>query len=112
MECKKGTEVWHTYDYFKDGKPFGFAKWTEKVVNGEVMAEFHNYMAVYTKSALKLSRDIFQDIKRDMATAGCTKVVVMDTIKNVDETRLKYWKFMGFTVGGEHEGHRFAIMEV
>lgn len=108
MDCNKGLEVWHTYDYTLDGKPFGFAKWRKL---GD-SAEFHNFMYQTSISALKRSRELFQEIKRDMAAGGCTCVVVTDTNENVDETRLKYWKFMGFIHGGEHEGYKFAVMGV
>ena len=108
MECTRAEEVWHTYMYTLDGKPFGYAKWRKQ---GEA-AEFHNEMYQHTRSALTISREIFEDIKRDMQQAGCTHVVVADKNENVDAKRLHYWKFMGFDKAGICEGYTFAVMGV
>ena len=108
IECKRGEEVWHTYTYLRDGAPFGYAKW-RKVQDA---AELHNEMYQTSKSALKLSRHLFQEIMKDMAQAGCTHVVVADTNENVTEARLKYWRFMGFDLGGCALGYTFAVQGV
>jgi len=108
LTCETGKVVWHTYDFHLDGKPFGFAQWRKQ--GNE--AEFHNFMYSSSLSALKLSREIFNDIKHDMAAAGCTCVVVTDLVENVDSARIKYWRFMGFEIFGEHEGYKFAVQGV
>lgn len=108
LTCETGKVVWHTYDFKLDGEPFGFCQWRKQ---GDE-AEFHNFMYQSTRKALKMSRDLFNDIKHDMAAAGCTCVVVTDTIDKVDKTRMNYWRFMGFEVFGEHEGYKYAVQGV
>lgn len=108
MECKVGKVVWHTYEYTLDGAPFGFAQWRKQGTE----AEFHNKMYQTSPRALLRSRAIFQELKAEMASAGCTCVVVTDLIENVDEMRMRYWKFMGFKEFGEHEGYKFAVQGV
>lgn len=111
IECQCFTiGPWRHYLYTKDGEPFGEAKWA-KVDEAEA-AELHNEMHQTTKSALVESRALFENIKKDMAEAGCKLVYVYDTDAAVDKTRLRYWRFMGFKTFGEMDGHKFAVQEV
>lgn len=109
IECIRSEEVWHTYMYSMGGKPLVFAKWRKQ---GDT-AEAHNEMYQHTKSALLESRRLLnEEVMQDMALAGCKKLVVLDKNENVNATRLKYWKFMGFVTTGSVHGYTFAVMEV
>jgi hypothetical protein len=107
-ECQRSIEVWHTYTYTRNGKPFGAAKWRKQ---GNA-AEFHNEMYQSGKSALVESRALFQKIKEDMALAGCECIVVSDRDEYVNAARLKYWRFMGFRDGGSVMGYTFSVQGV
>lgn len=109
IECLREIEEWHTYQYSKDGEPLVLAKWCKR---GNV-AEAHNHMYQSTKSALLESRRLLsEEVMPDMYRHGCSLLVVTDKNENVDATRLKYWRFMGFTVTGCTHGYTFAVMEI
>ena len=102
---------WHHYHLLHHGRVTAWGKW-RKSANDPTAAEFHNATFLKTKSVLMKTRDVFELIKSDMKSAGCTVVVVSDLSGNVDATRRKYWSFMGFKFSTDIGDYTCAVMEV
>jgi len=89
------VKEWHHYHLLIDGEVVAWGKW-RKDQKEPIAAEFHNETFKRTKSVLLLTIKAFEQIRQDMKDDGCTRVVVSDLTINVDDTRRKYWRFMGF----------------
>lgn len=89
------TGQWRHYHLLINSVVVAWGKWRKDDLD-PLAAEFHNETFRRTKSVLLLTKTAFEQIRRDMRDAGCTRVVVCDLTRNVDKTRRKYWKFMGF----------------
>jgi len=100
---------WTDYHLARDGSEVARAKW--RLVNG--CAELHNWAGSSAKSVLIKTREILrQVIVPDIKSVGATRIFVADLTANVDELRVKYWRFMGFSFGGEIAGYSYGVMEV